>query len=781
MSTTTIPAPRRAGLELSDQAAVDAAGINLPLAQAREVLCSISRHVCTGTSRRCSDPYTTTRLCLTAVELTFVAYDEPVGPLCAVDWKRAAPPAGETALSRLGIDRALLTDYRDSCEYSDWCLPLEWALEFVPAAAWEAIAAVIATPPDVLRPRLDELVKVLATSEPARTDYRRKPSRRTGKETLLGSGVDTNVGALFRFLDCLVALQQELLLVREEIRPLPLERLAAWTHVPPRLRAKGVGATSPATSDFPAPAVPFERLAAAYQLRLAELQSRPSADSQLRQRNFLVQCLLPGMGERDYAFRNAMLEDIDPEHRWPDGSVTPAITVYPGKTRDAEEPYTRPITNRAWELGLLPWLRMNGWQLGAQGQALFPGRDGKTPISTLDIGGNWNPRRRGARRTLALIPFTGEIVTGRLPVRVKELPPGQSRPRTGDYVVTYDWGVETDEDGWPLTEPINNPFRGYPAHSYRKACHRAVGVVFRRLDRMGLIPEELEHVEAVHFKRAMTSHVLGRDVDDVYDGIDDLGEWLCAVIAQPLEDFLWTGKISAEESGPPMGADLDAVRAARERRDANRGTIDALGESIRAKQHEKQEVLLRKRTSTSEIERRRLEHAFEAISETIDRENDQRALLLEELPDLAARLEAAKSDRCVVIPEEVAVAEWELQVSIAAGEAARTAPAPGEQLPQASGLNFKRSATFLNVSDSRVRQMYAETATGKLSRKLRDVLRPGLSHEQIWDPSRRSYDRRLLASAIDWPQLGASEKQLLSTLLAEQADEDGTPSLREVA
>lgn len=780
MSTTAIPAPRRAGLELPDQAAVDAAGINLPLAQAREVLCSISRHVCTGSSRRGTDPYTTTRLCLTAAELTFVAYDEQVGPLCAVDWKHAAPPAGETALSHLGVDRAVLTDYRDSCDYSDWCLPLEWALEFVPAAAWEALAAVIATPPDVLRPRLDELVRFLATSEPARKDYRRKPSRRTGKETLLGSGVDARVGALFRFLDCLVALRQELLLVREEIRPLSLERLAAWTHVPPRLRAKEVGAASPATSDFPAPAVPFERLAAAYELRIAELQGRPPAGSHLRQRNFLVQCLLPVMGERDYAFRNAMLEDIESEHCWPDGSVTPAITVYPGKTRDAEEPYTRPITSRAWELGMVPWLRMNGWQLDMKGQALFPGRDGKTPISTLDIGGQWHPQRRGVRRTLALIPFSGELVTGRLPVRVKELPPGRLHPRAEDYVITYDWGVETDEGGWPLTEPVNNPFRGYPAHSYRKTCHRAVGVVFRRLDRLGLIPEELEHVEAVHFKRAMTSHVLGRDVDDVYDGIDDLGEWLCAVIAQPLEDFLWTGKISAEDSGPPMGADLDAVRAARERRDASRSTVDALGESIRAKRLEKQELLLRKRTASSEIERQRLERVVDALSETIDRENEHRVLLLEELPDLAARLEAAKSDRCVVIADGVSADEWEREVAVAAGEATRAA-IPAEALPQATGLNFRRSASFLNVSDSRVRQMYAETRAGKLPRKLRDVLRPGLAHEQIWDPSRRNYDRRLLASAVDWPQLGASEKQLLTTLLAEQAYDDGTWSLRDAA
>jgi hypothetical protein len=464
------------------------------------------------------------------------------------------------------------------------------------------------------------------------------------------------------------------------------------------------------------------------------------------------------MGERIHAFRNAMVEDITEEHTWPDGSVTPAITVFPGKTRDESEPFTRPITRRAWQYAVKPWLNANGWVPGQPGVPLLPGRDGTTPIADLDIGGFWTADPRG-KRALALIPFAGEAVTGgRLPEK--------------DGRIVYDWGVPTDQQGWPLMEPKYNPFRGYSAHAYRKTCHQAIGAVYSLLDRHGLIPAHLSHAEKVHFKRAMTTHVLGRSVDDVYDGIEDLGEALCAVIAQPLEDYLWTGSVATVDELQPrrLGADPEAVQAARERVDAAASAFRALTQKISVLRGQRQELREQRRAAATDTEKLTLAEQAEEITDVIEGLVEERAVLQHDWPDTKQTLVDVRAALVVEIPDDVTDEEWSTRVREAAGEIERHAIAP--EGPLSDTLNFSRTATLLGVSESRVRQMHAETASGAISRRLRKCLRPGLHHELIWDPTRPRYDRRLLVSAIDLDLLLDSEKELLLALRLEQARAD---------
>src|SRR5215475_270596 len=143
--------------ELPDQAAVEAAGVELPLAEARLVLMLASRVMCHGRSKDRGALYVAGRFIYLIVSARVVQpAGESLEPLIG-DAEPPRIPDGRTALRRLGLDSADISALWDeSATFPTSCLPLACVLAFLPAEAWSAVAAFVDCSADELTPRIDE-------------------------------------------------------------------------------------------------------------------------------------------------------------------------------------------------------------------------------------------------------------------------------------------------------------------------------------------------------------------------------------------------------------------------------------------------------------------------------------------------------------------------------------------------------------------------------------------------------------------------------------------------
>ena len=146
--------------ELPDLAALDAAGIELPLTEARLVLMLASRVIGHGHGKARSSLYVATSF----IEM-IVASRVPRPGGDSLEPLLDAPsatsiPDGKTALKRLGLDSSdISAAWAASSTFATSCLPLECVLAFLPAAAWPTVAAFVGCSADELSPRIDEALR----------------------------------------------------------------------------------------------------------------------------------------------------------------------------------------------------------------------------------------------------------------------------------------------------------------------------------------------------------------------------------------------------------------------------------------------------------------------------------------------------------------------------------------------------------------------------------------------------------------------------------------------
>jgi hypothetical protein len=664
-------------------------------------------------------------------------------------------PAGATVLRMLGVTAYEVRETLKAGKgYADRCLPLSWVLAFVPACYWPAVYSIISYGPAV-EVFAQEAAETLAATPTRRRDHRRAGETINGQPMISRSFIRGCLRPLWALFDALKDIRKDLGTVAALERPLDRKLLRKWRYVPDRIDLSDIKMAEPKVG---APTVPQQRLQDALNTRHAKIENRPGRLPKGELCDLVILATLPVLGERGHAFVNARVGDIDPECQWPDGIQRPSITLYPGKTRDSDESFTRPLPRRAWGY-MRAWIGWNKWDLGMTDQPLFPGVGGDRSLAglTVRVGGAW--RGVGGNNRTALIPLRGEPIIGNI-------------PKVGRRV-NYDWGVPIDANGWPKDEPVNNPYRGYPPHSYRKACHLAVGSVHALMTRHDMMPPDLTGIPAKYFKKVITTHALGKDVDAVYDDIPGLADLMLATIIQPLEDYLWTGTIEAIGEAvrdSRYGPDVEAIRSAYEQVRAAERAFGASSSELE-RLHADTERLQDAKRAAVEIESKlAISDELEAVAARISRLKDQLLQLgIHGLPSAKQAL-AEAHETSVLIPEGVTTEEHDAAVRAATGQSAQ----PKRQVPttMADSLNFGRVARFLGVTDASIRQYYQRMLDGGAPRRLNRILRSGLPFDEVWDPKRPKYDRRLLVRAIDRDALTPREANNLDELRAEQWIDD---------
>ncbi len=223
-----IPAPSTARMELQTQADVNALGLQMTLDEARLVLAVLSGMIARGRSKtRDKVGQMTSGL----VACCLVESYRDGRPVAAAhpEVPRFGWPAGATALRRLGIDHTVIERYwaRTRTRSTDASLPLDWVLEFVPAALWRAVLTLICWGPATTARRLEDAVIELS-QQPVKVETRRR-----SPGALLSAGtINTRVTGVLQLCAVLVELRSSVL--ASDSPGLPLELLEPWFVKPTR-------------------------------------------------------------------------------------------------------------------------------------------------------------------------------------------------------------------------------------------------------------------------------------------------------------------------------------------------------------------------------------------------------------------------------------------------------------------------------------------------------------------------------------------------------------------
>jgi integrase len=363
-----LPASTRACCELPDLTAVRAVGIDLDLESARVVLAIISRLVAAGRSSTRAQIHATMSLLVTVCRQDTHRYGEaPLPNLPTIGW-----PMGTTAFERLGITNLELEEYWLDARmgWEDACLPLRWALGFMPAAIWPAIALFANWGPDEAFVRLEAAIKTLAR-QPARRGGRRKPAG----TPLADTTINNRITGIRQLMNVLIDLRTR---VAASPNPaLTMTPLAKWTHKPPRIEAADYGAKASGQDNSGPPIADATR-------RLAELSAAVDMaepqDSYRCTRGRLLLVLLLLLGVRANALRATRVSDYLPEHVFADGERGPALRLFPKKRWRHDQPLILPLPPMVarW---VEEWIACAERHHGEPQTFLFPGRKPGHPLT----------------------------------------------------------------------------------------------------------------------------------------------------------------------------------------------------------------------------------------------------------------------------------------------------------------------------------------------------------------------------------------------------------------
>jgi hypothetical protein len=359
--------PTRASLELPNQAAADAAGIELPLAVARVVACGLSRLICAGNAEQRKTHYNAILLLGFVCSLPFERYGVSE-PAVFPDGRERRAVEGHTAMRRASTDSGWLVDYWRSARNraDDACLPLEVLLAFVPAPAWSLVARLVEWGPERASAQVEDALPVLARTPVAR-DTRSRPAG-----SLLAAGTIKNR------ITCLWKLMASFVDLRASVYASPspaLERafLEAWTAVPPRPDVYAAGAVS-SGKDNSGP--PIDECARRLRELEREYEGAPAGSRWFRERRLVLLGIESLYGIRKSALAQVAAADFFPAMVLADGVRGPVLRIYPRKSRRADEAYLLPLPAELAEW-IARWLEANGFQPGDPEAPLFPSSRGE--------------------------------------------------------------------------------------------------------------------------------------------------------------------------------------------------------------------------------------------------------------------------------------------------------------------------------------------------------------------------------------------------------------------
>jgi integrase len=323
------------------------------------------------------------------------------GPAPLPDLPTTGWPMGTTAFDHLGITNVELEEYwtQARLQEEDACLPIRWALEFMPARIWPAIALFAEWGPDEAFVRLETAVTTLA----------RQPAMRGGRRKALGTPladttINNRITGVRRLMTTLIDLR-----TRVAASPAPALATALldpWTHMPPHIDAAEYGA-EPSGQDNSGPPI---REATQ---RLKELSASVEVAAQdgeryVRLRGRLLLGLLLLLGMRANALRTARVDAYLPDHVFADGERGPALRLFRKKRWPRHRPLILPLPPQVarW---VEEWIEFAERYLGQPQTYLFPGRRLGRPLSQ---PGFYNIIAGSPAGTQALIPLNDDPCIG---------------------------------------------------------------------------------------------------------------------------------------------------------------------------------------------------------------------------------------------------------------------------------------------------------------------------------------------------------------------------------
>lgn len=439
--------------ELPDETTLRAHGIVVPLEEARVVAAVASRLLVAGRSNGRELLGRAASMIATAVSIGF---EDEAGDSVAARLPQplgSVTPKGPTALKRLGIRASDLNHaWSAGTPFPRSTLTLPVLLQFLPASAWDYLAAFINCGPDEARLRL------LHAAD--------KRGETSGTKTL-GSRVDETQ----TFMRCLVELRSEFdglntIRARTGKAPLPIpECLAAWTFVPQRPSAAEIKAKAKSTKKNPTSAVPAA-LVRSYLMRYAREagwgtrrpEEWPLGHKWSALKRLVLLCLLAAFGLRNAHLTNVAVEDVELEHVFRDGSVGPALVLRGKrgmKDRDDDYEFAVRLPGVFCDI-LIAWISCNGHVPGYGSAPLIPStgpRAGQEQRPHASIGNTITgqpPRSDGGGYAYPLIPAPHETWHGFRPHQYRS-----TLKQELDRLM-YAWGRDNPDD--PLATYVREVF-----------------------------------------------------------------------------------------------------------------------------------------------------------------------------------------------------------------------------------------------------------------------------------------------------------------------------------
>ncbi len=636
-----LPAPTCAHQELPDEPSLAAEGIELGLVQGRLVLVVLSLVIARGNSVTRGKVHQMISGLVAACTLERER-DGVLDPAAHPELPRYGWPNGRAAFQRLGINDQDLAGYwvRARTRAADACLPLHWVLAFCPARLWPAVSTFISWGPERAALMMEEAAIMLA-----QTPINRATRRRAVGSKLAAGTIQTRINGVWQLIDELVRLRARI--AAEIAPPLPLELLASWTYRPGRPDLEACGAKE-ARLDVAGP--PLDECAARLRELAAEAEAALLAHRYFRLRRLLVFAFLALYGIRVDALRRIEVEDFVPDFVFRDGIRGPALRLFPGKTRAADEAHLLPVPVELARR-LEEWILYLGHKIGERGLPLFPGT---------------RPRR-------------GEL--------------GGFMDSTGMHTFIAGKPNGNGSGSLALLPRNGNRYVGWHPHALR---HTA----FQGARRAGTLvkansPHEFATVEPDDFARAVVGHKLIRSPSDRYRDLDQ--QRLARAAVEEAWLFLWGG-------GTRRGPDLEAVwrtgTVVREIEAALQGQM----RELRRLEDEHQQLLARSKRARGDA----LHHltfrsnAVELKSRTLSHE----------ISDLRKKLEAARTEferaRTQEIPQPLDLSEKEYERELRRALGAEPVDADSESTPLADELTVNDVAELFDATVQSINRWHSE-------------------------------------------------------------------------
>ena len=325
-------------------------------------------------------------------------------------------PQGGTALHRLGMSVAELDRlWRVALIEDDLhaTLPVGVVCAFFPPPLWRMVAQVITWGPGETSYRLWRFLMAEAVRELAPTRARRNGG------TVSKRTIRNRYALVRRLMTVLVELHGHGWRLPGESERCAL--LEEWGALPPPIDLNKLEAEE-ARTDRGAPELRLVRLALVEML--SELERRTKTKAGRRgmlklHRDALLLSLLVVLGGRIGAISRIRPCDYDPARKQSDGSLRPAVRIFPGKTLDPKEGRWKPLPDEVARL-VEGWLRFTGldqpeyrersiWmaEWGSGGAFGTPGPE--SPVGTLQqaVSGDGRAGRRAMLPRSEDDPYTG--------------------------------------------------------------------------------------------------------------------------------------------------------------------------------------------------------------------------------------------------------------------------------------------------------------------------------------------------------------------------------------